>query len=91
MVVEQKQSLVDISIQHCGDVIAVFDLALTNDLSLTEELTAGDELLLTDPIEKQVVDFFANKNLIPATEELVTEQPQQGIGFWRIGIDFKVS
>lgn len=91
MVVNQNQSLVDFSIQHCGDATAVFDLAIENNLSITDELESGAELTITSAVEQQIVDFFANKNIIPATEEKEEDKPLTGIGYWRIGVDFKVS
>ena len=80
----------DIAVQRCGDSNAVFRLALINDFSPSEQIIPGQEMELPEAMEPGIVKFFSDNSLVPATEETAAEQPLRGIGYSRIGIDFKV-
>jgi hypothetical protein len=95
-IVQQGQCLMDIAIERCGSATALFELALLNEVSITEELAIGVELLLPPVVDIQAVAYFKSNGIIIATnskkkqESLAILNPQ-GIGHWRIGVDFKVS
>jgi hypothetical protein len=68
-----NQSLFDISIQECGSIEAVFDLADLNGLEITATLEPG-QLLKTPPstgsgngYNKPIVDYYKMRGLMPAT------------------------
>ena len=63
------QTLFDIAIQHCGDVVATFEIADINDVSLTDRLIAGQSLTVPQPYNRAIVDFYNKNKIIPATEE----------------------
>ena len=89
------QSLLDIAIQHTGAVESVFAIAVANGLSLTDDLPAGAEIQLPDSVNKDsdVLNYYSAKRLQPATAVIMLpeEERLEGIGYWVIQIDFKVS
>lgn len=62
-----RQSIFDIAIQHCGAAEAEYDIAMLNGISITDELNAGQLLELPSVINKDVVAYYTNKKLTPAT------------------------
>ena len=84
----QGQSLFDIAIQHCGSVEAAFDLACENDLSLTSDVS-GLTLKSVLPVTGTIVKYYQNNNITPATYTDITRD--EGIEFWAVEYDFKVS
>ena len=80
------QSLLDIAIQHTGAVENTFALAVANGLSLTDDLPAGAEIKLPDSVNKDsdVLNYYT-VIMLPEAERL------EGIGYWVIQTDFKVS
>jgi hypothetical protein len=93
MRVLEGQSVFDIAVQTAGGVEAAFSLALANGVSLTDDLTAGQELATVTPANKPIAEYYANKNIMPATGLTAEEQQATlgGIGYMGIGIDFIVS
>lgn len=93
-IVQQGQSLMDISIEKCGSVTALFELALANGLSITDDVEVGTTLQLPIPTNAAVKQYFENKGIVPATIEAAAKQFEnlnpQGIGYWEIGNDFIV-
>ena len=89
------QSLLDIAIQHTGAVESVFAIAVANGLSLTDDLLAGTEIKLPDSVNKDsdVLNYYTAKRLQPATAVILLPEAErlEGIGYWVIQIDFKVS
>lgn len=88
------QSLLDLAIQHTGSVENAFILALQNGKSLTDNLVAGEQLSLKNTKNnKDILNYYQSKKLQPATA--VTQLPEierlEGIGYWVISNDFKVS
>ena len=73
-----RQSLLDVAVQHCGAFETAFDIAQTNDLALTDDLAVGNNLKTPDPTDKDVVAYYAVNGLRPATAiEPEVEQPEQ--------------
>ena len=89
------QSLLDIAVQHTGAVESVFAIAVANGLSLTDDLPAGTEIKLPDSVNKDsdVLNYYTAKRLQPATAVILLpeEERLEGIGYWAISVDFKVS
>ena len=94
IVVLHHQSFLDLAIQHTGSVENAFIIALQNGKSLTDDLVAGELLTLENPKNnKDILSYYQSKKLQPATA--VTQLPEierlEGIGYWAISVDFKIS
>ncbi|MGP1501891.1 MAG: hypothetical protein ACTTJM_08945 [Bergeyella cardium] len=90
------QSLLDLAIQHTGSVENTFDLALQNNRSLTDDLEAGESIEFTAygiQQNKDILNYYTAKNIQPATAVILPpeEERLEGIGYWTISVDFKVS
>lgn len=91
-VVQQGQNLRDMAIMHCGDLSALFDLALINNLSPTAEVAPGTDLIMPPVVNAGMVNYLANKKEVVATNNDYNKfKTLSGIGYWKIGVDFKVS
>lgn len=62
------QSLFDIAMQYLGDSSAAIHMALLNGISITDTLTAGQLLVLPDVMDKDIVKYFKDKAINPATK-----------------------
>lgn len=94
-----KQSLFDISIEQCGSIDAVFDLAELNGLAITDFIAPGTVLIMPEPIDKAVADYYRIKGLKPATNISPTGEGggeggggiedllDDGIDFMAVGVD----
>ncbi|KVV16145.1 hypothetical protein [Flavobacterium sp. TAB 87] len=91
-----NQSLLDIAVQSNGTALSVFEIAIKNGISITTEMVPGQniELFESPIIDREIVDYFAAKEMIVATgfnglqEENII--PQLGIGSMAIGSTFIV-
>lgn len=91
-VVEHNQSIYDVVTQHFGTMDSLFEFATLNNLSITDDLVYGSEVDIGSPINNEVINTYIEKNIIPATDlDKDQELLPEGIGYWTIGIDFKVS
>ena len=84
----QKQSLLDIAVEHCGGVAAAVDIAALNNVSLTAMPPAHTVLVVPDIIAPLVVQHFKAKNWHPATGFAA---PLTQIEVSTLSIDFAVS
>ena len=91
LTVLDRQSIFDVAIQQLGNVEAAFALALENDLSLTDDLTAGQSVIVAGEKSKAIADYYAAKQLKPATGMTELSALEEGIEFWYIEYDFIVS
>ena len=91
--VNEGQNLMDVSIQHLGDMTGVFALAKLNNISITDHLTPGTELKLPPIINPDLVYYLADKNVIPATSDSagVSTSTPDGIDFMEIENTFIVA
>ena len=66
--VRDRQCLVDIALQACGSVEAVFAIAERNGLAITDDLVVGQTLTYetADIEDKQVVAAYASNGVFPA-------------------------
>ena len=94
-IILHNQSLLDLAVQHTGSVENTFALAVVNGLSLTDDLPAGTEIKLPDSVNKDsdVLNYYTAKRLQPATAVIILSEAErlEGIGYWVIQTDFKVS
>ena len=91
-----NQSLLDLAIQHTGAVENTFAIAVANGLSLTDDLESGEALNLeptTINQNKDILSYYQSKKLQPATAvtQLLEAERLEGIGYWVISNDFKIS
>ena len=96
IVVLHHQSFLDLAIQHTGSVENAFVLALQNGISLTDDLEYGEALNLeptTINQNKDILSYYQSKKLQPATAVILPPEAErlEGIGYWVIQTDFKVS
>ncbi len=92
----EDQSWLDVSNHLYGNVGYSFELAVLNNLSPSDMLKAGQEIIYNPENTKDllVLKSLNDNNSIPATArtEAGNEIPTlKGIGYMRIGGDFKVS
>jgi len=94
-IILHHQSFLDLAIQHTGSVENAFLLALSNGKSLTDDLVAGEQLYLENTKNnKDILSYYQSKKLQPATGVSHTGGSSlqlQGIGYWVISNDFKIS
>ena len=94
-IILHNQSLLDLAVQHTGAVENTFAMAVANGLSLTDDLPVGTEIKLPDSVNKDndVLNYYTSKRLQPATAVIMLpeEERLEGIGYWVIQTDFKVS
>ena len=89
-----NQSLLDIAIQHTGDVSNAFLIAKENSLAVSDFLVAGYELVIPNgaSFNRDILNYYNAKQIRPATA--TTDDniiPQlKGIGYMKIGGNFKV-
>ncbi len=86
----ENQTWEDISNDLFGKVDYAFDLALLNESSVTSIIPAGTIIRYNSYIKEEFV--LKSMSGLPATAVIVEEvQQQEGIGYWKIGVNFKVS
>ena len=68
--VHDRQTLLDVAIQHLGDATGALELAVLNNLSLTAELQAGQVLQVdtNQIVNAKVVNYLKQKDVIPITD-----------------------
>ncbi len=94
--ITERQSLLDIALQHSGSMEAAFEIALLNELSLTDDLAAGTQVVLPENDgNKEVENYYAVNDLRPASAITQAEINDtlnigEGVEFWAIEYDFEV-
>lgn len=92
--IKPHQNIIDVAMQHVGAAEAAYDIAIINGLELTaEDELPGREIVIGEVVNKKVVRYFENLKTVDCTtiRNLNAQIFNQGIGYWRIGYDFKVS
>lgn len=84
------QTLADIAVEYYGDLSEIDKLASDNNLSMSAEIEAGTDLIVDLQENNDVVDYYADNDVHPASKEDTTLS-QGGIGYMAIGFDFLVS
>lgn len=88
-----NQSILDIAIQEGGNVDAVVALMLTNTICITDDLQPGTAIKCPKPDGPNALrEAIKVRGIRPATA--VTQgnfEPLEGIDYWSVEYDFKVS
>jgi hypothetical protein len=89
------QTLIDLAIQELGDPSRLIEIAVLNNASPTEELAAGSFINVPDYdlSMRSTVNLFSTPSNAPSSADIDNEfvTKEEGIGYWIIGNDFKVS
>lgn len=90
------QSILDLSLQHCGSLEAAYALADGNGISISDDLATGEQLLTPEVIDKDITLHYGVNDIQPATHITNAEINDilgigEGIEFWAIEFDFIVS
>lgn len=93
--VKHNQSFLDVVLQSTGGFVDLFENAIENSKSISDEIIPGEFLNInTGVIDKDIYDFFLNKEIVPAfalSKNDVNQISPTGIGFMQIENNFKVS
>lgn len=88
------QALIDLAMQETGGIEALFTMAVLNKISITDDLVIGQQYKKSAVATQKIVDVFTGAHK-PASNMAVSEDqlpaPQEGIDYWYIEVDFKVS
>lgn len=91
--VKNKETLLDVAVLTAGSMTGMFELAFLNNISLTKDLVSGEQLLTGTIISEAAITELKSRKAKPS--HAVIEMPDQplklGIGYWKIGFDFKVN
>lgn len=92
-VIRRHQTLLDFSVQWSGSVEGLITLALSTGTSPTDDAVPGAQLPVIPILDAKVAGSFASSgNEIATANKQVAGPPQpEGIGYWIIAQDFKVS
>ncbi|SHG98205.1 hypothetical protein SAMN05443549_109108 [Flavobacterium fluvii] len=88
-----NQTLSDIAIRHCGTMEAVAEIAILNNMSITDDPIPGQLIAIPakDYGNQEVINYFSANKVDPATAMKIPPiPPGLGIGFMRLGINFKI-
>lgn len=88
--IKQNQTMLDMSVQHTGDLSNLFLLAMANGKSITDDLVPGQELTAVPVTDKRVTRVF-DKIEYDVTTAVKPGLILGGIGYMQIGTSFKVS
>ena len=80
-----NQTTIDVALQTCGSMEAVYAMAMKNNVEITEDVQGRvltyDE---SDVVDGDVVAMLKVDD-IELSGKVRTEQVTQGLGYWRIG------
>jgi hypothetical protein len=68
VVVEERQSIFDVAIQHVGTAESAFAIAYENGKSVSDPIYSGDVLSISDNAVNDVPKFMADNMVIPVTK-----------------------
>ena len=80
-----NQTLLDVAIQTCGSIEAVYALAVVNSIDITADVQ-GVTLSYdkSNILEQDTVSMLSVDSIVVAGKVL-PEQVEKGVGYWRIG------
>lgn len=92
---QNRQSLADITIEKCGSIEAIFDIADRNGLAITDDPHTGQvvECGSGNAAKQQLVLRLESYGVVPATGIVPTDAdncPYGGIGYMGVEYDFTV-
>lgn len=90
--VGNRQTLLDLAMQHAGNAEAAFAMCVQNDVPITNEYTAGTILPAPDVLNKDVATLYRTEKSKPASiiELSGSGSNLEGIDYWIIEDDFIV-
>lgn len=71
--VQIGQSIIDLMLQHTGSCDSLYDALKSNDINLEDDLTVGQPIILTEVLDKDVVNEFLNDGYVPANGSTIPE------------------
>jgi hypothetical protein len=89
--VKDRQTFLDLAMQHSGSAEAAFNMALQNNMALTADLIAGTILPTPAVVFADIVQLFKVEKAVPASILLNSIYgAKEGIDYWAIENDFIV-
>lgn len=89
--VKHRETLPDVAVLQAGSISGMFELALLNNVSITEDMASGRELNTGAVVNQDILNDLRSRNAKPCHALVNTPgQNLEGIGYWRIGVDFIV-
>lgn len=88
--VKHRETLLDVAVLQTGSVYGMFEMALLNNISITKELASGEELMPGTVISKETADELRSRNARPAKAIKPDDPLKEGIGYWKVFVDFIV-
>lgn len=89
-----NQSLIDLAIQHTGNVENCFAIAMENGMAISDFLDAGSEVFIpgTLTVNNDILNYYNSKQIKPATGfvETSSENELEGISIWILNKNFVV-
>lgn len=89
--VRKHQSIMDLALQECGDITALFELAIINGIGITDIIDPGTDLKAPSVYNKKAIQFYTERSVVPACLDDEAALAPGGIGYMGININFKVS
>jgi hypothetical protein len=89
--VKDRQTFLDIAMQHSGSAEAAFEIAVQNNMELTADLIAGTWLPQPAVVFADIVQLFKVEKAVPAS--IIFDGiygAKEGIDYWAIENDFIV-
>lgn len=83
----------DIAMQECGDVSAMYEIANLNGRTLTDDLVVGETLIVPEIVNEEIVTLFESNYRKPACWEDPddSEINGEGLEYWAIELDFVIT
>lgn len=69
VIVQPRQNLWDIAVQHCGTADAAFGIAAAEGCIPSSTPIVGTEVGVPEPMNKKVVAHYVSHGIVPATGE----------------------
>ena len=90
---QQGQNFIDMVCQLTGSYESVIEMAILNNRGITTPLVIGQEIKASAVINQDVVNIFRKKQPATALEQNTDDaiEELEGIGYWIINKNFKVS
>ncbi len=89
IITRHNQSVLDIALQAAGTIEAAFDIAEQNNMSITDVLTPRTQIEVEpNTVHEDNLAYYDKFKIVPAS--VSAKDVYVGIGYWKIGIDFKV-
>lgn len=91
-VIDKHQTLLDFTMQHCGDASKVVEVAELNGIEITDDVAAGTFLIVpvvSDGEQLNIINSFTKQNIKPASSLVIDNTVAlSGIEYWAIEDEF---